>query len=165
MGFPGFPLGRCGVDARSGNGAVVYKALGRAVNEGFQLAVHVDENLVGVVEGAVGDGAAGGSFIVAVCFAVVDGGAEGDGGAVFPVSDLRVVVRAAPREGCQHGRQRYRRGKPQADAVPPDGFREGMVLYLHVLFIFLFFYFLFLMNGGHGYYLRRSWGRWPSVTS
>lgn len=86
----------------------------------------MDENLVAVVESAVGDGTAGRSFIVAVCFAGGDGGAEGYGGAVFSGSDLRVVVRAAPREGCQRCRRRYRRGKPQADAVTPDGFREGM---------------------------------------
>ena len=117
LGVPAMPVGRCGVDVCAGGRGVVHEAaVGCAVGEVFQGAVDVDENGGAVVEGAVGDGTGGGG-----------------------------VVRAAPGEGCQgrcqrRCRHRYRRGKPQADAVPPDGFRGGMVVYLHVL---LFFYFLF----------------------
>ena len=56
FGFPAFPYGRCGVDVRAGIVGGVHKALGCAVNEGFPLAVHVDENLVAFREGSVGDG-------------------------------------------------------------------------------------------------------------
>ena len=153
LGVPALPVGRCGVDVCAGGRGVVHEAaVGCAVGEVFQGAVDVDENGVAVVEGAVGDGTGGGGGVavggvaavggraVVGSVAAVDGGAEGDG---FVGADGCVggVVRAAPGEGCQRRcRHRYRRGKPQADAVPPDGFRGGMVVYLHVL---LFFYFLF----------------------
>ena len=56
FGFPAFPYGRCVIDVRAGIVGGVHKALGCAVNEGFPLAVHVDENLVAFLEGSVGDG-------------------------------------------------------------------------------------------------------------